>query len=155
MLFEFWSHDQFVSHKNDHEIKTLKSIIRQFWPHENRRDQEIESIIIRNFNLKKLNFDLMKFDLLTLSPINTLTRIVNCRDDLQKKLPLHIVQICFNISTIILQDQKGERCSFTEKRALRALQQQPLSIIAIHPWICCHVCIQIWKHYIVKAHKQK
>ncbi len=51
MLFEFWSHDKFVSHKNDHEIETLKSIIRQFWPHENRRDQQIESIIS--------NFDLM------------------------------------------------------------------------------------------------
>jgi hypothetical protein len=49
-LFKFWSHDQFVSHKNDHEIETLKSIIRQFRPHENRRDQEIESII-RNFDL--------------------------------------------------------------------------------------------------------
>ncbi len=50
MLFEFRSHDWFVSHKNDHEIETLKSIIRQFWPHENCRDQEIESII-RNFDL--------------------------------------------------------------------------------------------------------
>jgi hypothetical protein len=50
LYFEFQSHDWFVSHKNDHEIKTLKSIIRQFRPHENCRDQEIESII-RNFDL--------------------------------------------------------------------------------------------------------
>ncbi len=49
-LFWFWSHDRFVSHKNNHEIETLKSIIRQFRPHENRRNQEIKSII-RNFNL--------------------------------------------------------------------------------------------------------
>ena len=52
LYFEFQSHDQFVSHKYDHEIKILKSIIRQFQPHENRRDQEIESII-RNFDLMK------------------------------------------------------------------------------------------------------
>ncbi len=25
--FEFWSHDQFVSHKNNHEIEILNSII--------------------------------------------------------------------------------------------------------------------------------
>ena len=59
-FFEFRSHDQFVSRKNDHEIKTLKSIIRQFQSHEKRRDQEIESNI-RNFDLMKSekNFDLM------------------------------------------------------------------------------------------------
>jgi hypothetical protein len=37
-----------VSHKNDHEIKILKSIIRQFRSHEKCHEQEIESII-RNF----------------------------------------------------------------------------------------------------------
>ena len=72
LYFEFLSHDHFVSHKNDHEIKICNNaclsfdlmidIIGQirpheqieFWPHD------------RKFNLlKKLNFDLMKFDLLT------------------------------------------------------------------------------------------
>jgi len=54
MLFEFWSHDRFVSHKNDHEIETLKSTIRQFRSHEKCRNQEIESII-RNFDLMNKN----------------------------------------------------------------------------------------------------
>ena len=83
-FFKFRSHDRFVSRKNNHEIETLKSIIRQFGSHENCRDQEIE-LIIRNFDLMKTGkiiqshdqkiigsheqvyFDLMKFDLLTLS----------------------------------------------------------------------------------------
>ncbi len=41
-FFEFWSHDWFVSRKNDHEIKTVKSIIREFWSHEISCDQEIK-----------------------------------------------------------------------------------------------------------------
>ena len=65
LYFEFWSHDCtnklimrskllimlfwiLICHKNDHEIKTLKSIIRQFRCHEKCCDQEI---IIRNFDL--------------------------------------------------------------------------------------------------------
>ncbi len=27
LYFEFWSHDQFVSHKNDHEIKIQKALL--------------------------------------------------------------------------------------------------------------------------------
>ncbi len=38
-FFEFWSHDQFVSHKNDHEIETQKSIIREFWSHDQSVNQ--------------------------------------------------------------------------------------------------------------------
>ncbi len=43
--FKFWSHDWFVSRKNNHEIEILKSIIRQFWSHEKCCDQEIESLL--------------------------------------------------------------------------------------------------------------
>ncbi len=39
---QFWSHDQFVSRKNDHEIETLNSIIRQFRSH----DQSVDLLII-------------------------------------------------------------------------------------------------------------
>jgi hypothetical protein len=46
-FFEFRSHDQFVSCKNDHAIETLKSIFRQFRSHDGfvscKYDHEIES----------------------------------------------------------------------------------------------------------------
>ncbi len=91
LYFEFRSYDQFVSHKNNHMIKIrnnaflgfdlmikvstswsilldnfdlLINIIGQFRPHEQTQfwphDWKFDL-------LKKLNFDLMKFDLLTLS----------------------------------------------------------------------------------------
>jgi hypothetical protein len=41
-FFEFQSHDLFVSRKNDHEIETLKSIIREFRSHEKCCNQEIK-----------------------------------------------------------------------------------------------------------------
>ncbi len=59
LYFEFWSHDRFVSHKYNHDIEILKSIIRQFRPHENCRDQEIKSNI-RNFDLMIKNLTYWK-----------------------------------------------------------------------------------------------
>ncbi len=81
-LFEFWSHDRFISHKNDHEIKIrnnaclgfdlmikvsidlLINIIRQIWPHEQIQFWPHD----HNFDLMKNgNFNLMKFDLMIIA----------------------------------------------------------------------------------------
>ncbi len=43
-LFLFRSHDRFVSRRNDHEIETLKSIIREFQPHDRSVDLLIDTV---------------------------------------------------------------------------------------------------------------
>ncbi len=82
----FRSHDWFVCRKNNHEIKILNCIFRQFQSH----DQSVDLLIIiieqiwsneqiefqphdQKFDfLKKLNFDLMKFDLMISSQLYTI-----------------------------------------------------------------------------------
>jgi hypothetical protein len=66
LYFEFWSHDR--------SVDLLIDFIRQIRPHE---QIEIRSHD-RKFDLmKKLNFDLMKFDLLTLSPLDLYKSVMN------------------------------------------------------------------------------
>ncbi len=79
MLFEFQSHEQFVSHKHNYEIESLKSINFGLRSHEHfcRRnfDHEIESLkcIISNFQSPDPSFDLMEnktFDLIIVFSIS-------------------------------------------------------------------------------------
>ncbi len=64
-LFKFWSHDPFVICKNDHEMETLKSIIRQFRSQKNtaiRRSNRLLGISI-SWKMTKIwshEFDIMK-----------------------------------------------------------------------------------------------
>jgi hypothetical protein len=59
LYFEFRSDDRLVSRKNNHEIKTLKSILANF--------DLMKNAAIRRSNNSISSFDLMKIDLLTLT----------------------------------------------------------------------------------------